>query len=79
SLIALHEPAYAQQWRDLDRDFQTVMLNAIVAYELPVAKLESKFKRNQHRKEAAVAMKRDYSIGGANERALAEWMQRLGM
>ncbi|MGL4230885.1 MAG: FMN-binding negative transcriptional regulator, partial [Casimicrobium sp.] len=79
SLIALHEPAYAQQWRDLDRDFQTVMLNAIVAYELPVAKLESKFKLNQHRKEAAVAMKRNYGTGTENERALAEWMQRLGM
>jgi transcriptional regulator len=79
SLIHLHEPAYAEQWRGLDREFQSSLLNAIVAYDMPVTRLESKFKLNQHRKEAHATMKNDYSIGSANERALAEWMQRLGM
>jgi transcriptional regulator len=79
SLIALHEPAYAQQWRDLDATYQTAMLGAITAFEMPVTRLESKFKLNQHRKEAHAAMKSQYGSGTPDERALAHWMERLGL
>jgi transcriptional regulator len=79
SLIALHEPAYAQQWRDLDATYQTAMLGTITAFEMPVTKLESKFKLNQHRKEAHAAMKASYASGTPDEQALAQWMARLGL
>ncbi|TAF99967.1 MAG: FMN-binding negative transcriptional regulator [Betaproteobacteria bacterium] len=79
SLIALHEPAYAEQWRGLDAAYQATMLGAIVAFEMPVSKLESKFKLNQHRKEAHAAMKASYGSGSPDEKALAHWMERLGL
>jgi transcriptional regulator len=79
SLIELHEPAYAQQWRDLDATYQSTMLNGIVAFEMNVTTLDSKFKLNQHRKESHAAMKAQYSAGTHDERALAQWMERLGL
>jgi transcriptional regulator len=79
SLIGLHEPEYAAQWRALEHDFQAKMLSAISAFEVTVERLESKFKLNQHRKEAHEAMKAAYDRGNENERALAGWMRRLGL
>lgn len=79
SLIALHEPSYAAQWKGLDPAFQETMLGAIAVFRMPVTRLESKFKLNQHRKEAHVAMKTGYAAGNENERALARWMERLGL
>ena len=78
-LIAIHEPEYAAQWRGLDEEFQEKMLAGIVAFEIGVERLESKFKLNQHRKEAHAAMHAIYSHGTQDERALANWMVRLGM
>lgn len=78
-LIGQHEPAYAQQWRDLGEDFQHKMLNGIVGFELKVTALQCKLKLNQHRKESHAAMFAVYSEGTPDERALAEWMERLGM
>ena len=78
-LIAIHEPEYAAQWRGLGEEFQSKMLAGIVAFEIDVTKLESKFKLNQHRKEAHAAMKERYAAGSPAEQALAVWMQRLGL
>jgi transcriptional regulator len=79
SLIEVHEPPYAEQWRGLDADFQHSMLNAIAAFRMDVAKLDSKFKLNQHRKEAHATMKAAYERGNENERELLQWMERLGL
>ncbi|MGO4391650.1 FMN-binding negative transcriptional regulator [Variovorax sp. M-6] len=78
-LIGQHEPAYAQQWRDLGQDFQHKMLNGIVGFELKVTALQCKVKLNQHRKESHAAMFAVYGEGTSDERALADWMLRLGM
>ncbi len=78
-LIGDHEPPYAQQWRDLGVDFQHKMLAGIVAFELKVDKLECKLKVNQHRPESHAALRQVYAQGGENERALGEWMGRLGL
>ena len=78
-LIALHEPEYAAQWRGLGEAFQHKMLASIVAFEITVTKLESKFKLNQHRKEAHEKMHALYAQGTPDERALAAWMKKLGM
>lgn len=79
ALIGLHEPEYAAQWRALGPDFQSKMLAGIRAFEITVERLESKFKLNQHRKEAHEAMKAAYDRGNEHERALAVWMRRLGL
>lgn len=78
-LIAGHEPAYAQQWRDLGEDFQHKMLNGIVGFALRVTDLQCKVKLNQHRRESHAAMHAQYSAGSPDERALAVWMERLGI
>lgn len=78
-LIAIHEPEYAAQWRGLDRKYQSMMLGAISAFKLRVTRLDSKFKLNQHRKEAHGKMKAVYAAGNSNEQSLARWMERLGL
>lgn len=78
-LIADHEPGYADQWRGLGGDFAHKMLAGIVAFELRVTALQCKLKLNQHRPEAHAAMKQRYAVGNENERALAAWMDKLGL
>ena len=55
------------------------MLAGIVAFELEVTDWQCKLKINQHRPEAHASMKTAYAAGNENERALAQWMERLGM
>jgi len=78
-LIGDHEPGYAQQWRDLGEEFQLKMLAGIVGFEMRVTALQCKVKLNQHRKESHAAMRAVYSAGTPDEKALAVWMDRLGM
>ena len=78
-LIADHEPAYAEQWRSLGPEFAQKMLAGIVGFELRVTELQCKLKINQHRAESHAAMQAMYAVGNDNERALAAWMERLGM
>ena len=76
-LIADHDPAYADQWRGLGEDYQHKMMGGIVAFELRVLSMQCKVKLNQHRPEARTAMHALYSQGNDNERALADWMDKL--
>lgn len=78
-LIADHEPPFAEQWRGMSEDFAQKMLAGIVAFELQVTDLQCKLKLNQHRPESFAAMKVIYAAGNDNEKALAEWMDRLRM
>jgi transcriptional regulator len=76
-LIGDHEPAYARQWRDLGEEYQHKMLAGIVGFELRVLEVQCKLKVNQHRPEALGGMLRTYQAGNDNERALAEWIEKL--
>ncbi len=78
-LIADHEPAYAEQWRSLPEDYTGKMLAGIVGVELEVLEWACKLKINQHRPEAHERMRAIYAAGNEAQRALAAWMQRLGM
>lgn len=78
-LIGDHEPAYKQQWIDLGVEFQHKMLAGIVGFELQVLDLQCKIKINQHRPESHDALHEMYAAGNENERALANWMKRLGL
>lgn len=79
TLIADHEPPYAEQWRGLGEEFAHKMLAGIVAFELHVTDLQCKLKISQHRPESHAAMKAIYAVGNDNEQALAAWMEPLGM
>lgn len=78
-LIGDHEPSYAAQWRALGEEFAHKMLAGIVAFELEVLDLQCKLKLNQHRHESHAALYAQYRQGNADARALAQWMERLGM
>lgn len=78
-LISDHEPEYALQWKNLQPTYQQQMLNAIVAFELEVYDIKSKFKLNQHRPEAHQKMYEIYRNGTTQEQSLADWMKRIGM
>jgi transcriptional regulator len=78
-LIAEHEPDYAAQWRSLPESYTHAMLNGIVAFEFKILNLQTKVKINQHRPESHQALYAAYAQGGEQEKALAHWMQRLGM
>jgi len=78
-LIGDHEPAYAAQWKALAPDYQQKMLSGIVAFELSVENLQCKLKLNQHRPESHASMHQMYAAGTTDERALAVWMERLGL
>jgi len=78
-LIVEHEPAYAAQWQALEAAYQQKMLSGIVAFELQVTAWQCKLKLNQHRPESHAAMQAEYASGNDNERALALWMERLGI
>ena len=68
-LIGDHEPAYAQQWKDLGEEFQRKMLAGIMGFELHVTALQCKIKLNQHRPESHAAMREVYRAGSADEQA----------
>ncbi len=78
-LIADHDPAYAPQWIGLGTEYQHKMLAGIVAFELQVSSLQCKLKLNQHRPEAHARMRAGYAAGGEDERALGQWMDKLGI
>lgn len=78
-LIGDHEPAYAAQWRGLREEYAGMMLAGIVGFELTITQLQCKLKLNQHRPESHAALHAAYAAGNEQERALAGWMQRLGM
>jgi len=78
-LIHDHDPAYEQQWRGLGDDYQHKMMAGMVAFELEVTDLQCKLKLNQHRPESHEAMHAVYAAGNDDQRALADWMERLGL
>lgn len=50
--IAQFEQAYLEQWRDLNENYRAKMLDNIVGFEIPVDRLEAKFKLSQNRPRA---------------------------
>jgi transcriptional regulator len=48
-LMGTFEPAYAQQWAELDAAYRERMLSHIVGFEITATQIEAKFKLNQNR------------------------------
>ena len=45
------EPAYLDQWQRLSQEYKNAMIKGIVAFEIPVTKLEAKSKLSQNKSE----------------------------
>ena len=79
-LIARHEPAYAEQWNAMPEGFRRTMLAGIVGFRISIARIEGTFKISQNRrKDERDNIRRAQAEGTADERALAAWMERLGI
>ena len=78
-LIGDHEPPYAEHWRGLGEDFAHRMLAGIMAFELHVTEVQCKLKLNQHRPESHRALRAASAGGNDHQRALAAWMDQLGL
>jgi transcriptional regulator len=77
-LIAMHEPAYAERWRDLPDGFKRTMLAGIVGFRIPIERIEGKFKLSQNRNQTERAnVRRAHAAGTRDQQSLAAWMQRL--
>ena len=78
SLIAVHEPAFLEQWRKLPDGFRRTMLAGIMGFRISIARIEGKFKLSQNRStEERRNVHAAQSAGSPDERALARWMERL--
>ncbi|MFT5591640.1 MAG: transcriptional regulator [Bradyrhizobium sp.] len=79
ALVQHTEPAYQPQFDQLDRGLREGLLKTIVGFTIRIDQLEGKFKPGQHRlAEDQPGMQAWHEAGGGNERAIAQWMQRLG-
>jgi transcriptional regulator len=77
-LIAVNEPAYAEQWESLPIAYRISMTAGIVGFRIPIRRLEGKFKLSQNRPQPDRVHIRDAHAGGTPEqRELAAWMERL--
>jgi transcriptional regulator len=78
SLIHANEPAFADKWRSMPETFRRSMLAQIVAFRIPIRRIEGKFKISQNRAEAERRnVQAAHAAGTADEQALAAWMERL--
>ena len=80
ALIDAHDAGYREQWDDLGEDFREKMKRGIVGFRIAVDRIDGKFKLSQNRPPQDRANVLDaMEKGTPGERALAEWMQRLGI
>ncbi|HEY4053119.1 MAG TPA: FMN-binding negative transcriptional regulator [Terriglobales bacterium] len=80
-LIAQFDASYLEQWNSFDDQYRGRMLNHIVAFEIPLTRVEAKFKLSQNRTKIeqenviqALAASTHSAVSG-----VAELMRRLGL
>jgi transcriptional regulator len=80
-LVSKFESGRERPWTmDLPPDYLRKMLQAIVGFEVPIARIEGKFKLNQNRSaEDRAGVIGALRAGAPEEQALAEFMTRFAM
>ncbi|HEV2699525.1 MAG TPA: FMN-binding negative transcriptional regulator [Terriglobales bacterium] len=80
-LILQFDSSYLQQWNSFDEQYRSRMLNHIVAFEIAVTRIETKFKLSQNRTSAeqenviqALGTSPDPAVSG-----VAELMRKRGL
>jgi transcriptional regulator len=77
-LIAANEPAFMDRLRAMPDGFRRAMLAGIMGFRIPIARIEGKFKLSQNRSpQERRNVHAAQSVGSPDERALAQWMERL--
>jgi transcriptional regulator len=78
-LVRQYESGRPRPWAmDLPADYRQKMLRGIVGFEVPLSRVEGKFKLNQNRPaEDRAGVIEALAAGSAEERALAEFMTRF--
>ena len=80
ALIDVHDVPYREQWDELGEEFREKMKRGIVGLEIAVERIDGKFKLSQNRPpQDRASVLGAMEAGGASERAMAEWMRRLGI
>ena len=78
SLIAAHDPAFAETWRSQPQGYRRTMLGNILGFRIPITRIEGKFKLSQNRSpEERRNVQASQAAGNDDQRALAAWMARL--
>jgi len=78
SLMLLHEPVMAERWHALPEELRGSMLAGIVAFRMPITRIEGKFKISQNREvQERSNVQAAHSGGSPDQKALADWMARL--
>lgn len=80
-LISHFDSSYLEQWNSFGDQYRNRMLNHIVAFEIPVSRIETKFKLSQNRTRAeqenviqALGASPDAAVSG-----VAEMMRKRGL
>lgn len=80
-LISQFDASYLEQWNSFDDQYRDRMLNHIVAFEIPVTRIEAKFKLSQNRTKIeqenviqALGASSDSAVSG-----VSEMMRQLGL
>jgi transcriptional regulator len=80
-LIAQFDSSYLEQWNSFDDKYRRRMLDHIVAFEIPLTRIEAKFKLSQNRTKIeqenviqSLAASTDSAVSG-----VAELMRQLGL
>jgi transcriptional regulator len=78
-LVSRYEAGRERPWTmDLPPDYLRKMLQAIIGFEVPIERIEGKFKLNQNRSsEDRAGVVQALRAGDAGERELAEFMARF--
>jgi transcriptional regulator len=77
-LIEIHDPAFAERWREMPQGFRRTMLAGIMGFRIPISRIEGKFKISQNRaQEERRNVHAAQAAGSPDEQALARWMERL--
>lgn len=80
ALIDTHDAAYRAQWDELGEEFREKMKRGIVGFEVAVDRIDGKFKLSQNRPpQDRASVLAAMENGAAGEKAMAEWMRRLGI
>ncbi|CAN5345673.1 FMN-binding negative transcriptional regulator [soil metagenome] len=77
-LIAVHEPSWLPHWQSQADDFRGKLLDAIVAFEIDVDRIDAKYKLSQNRPaidRETVAARLDAQHDDA--KAVARWMREI--
>lgn len=77
--IKVYEADYLKQWERLSPDYKNALLKGVVAFEIPVEKVESKWKLSQNRSAVDRQTVQEHLAQSADnmQKVIADYMARI--